>query len=196
MYLIAGLGNPGPNYKNTRHNIGFMVIGSWAECLGVRLSGRRFQSKNATVKWEGRDVILLCPLTFMNHSGKSVKACLDFYRLKAEQLLVVHDDIDLPVGRIRVVENGGSGGHKGVISIVDHLGTLEFTRIKIGIGRPRCGETIEDYVLSPFYKDEKEIMERVIQMAVHACKLIVTEGLAPAMNYINCQNLAHEEVLD
>lgn len=196
MYLIAGLGNPGPDYKNTRHNIGFMVIGSWAERLGVRLSGRRFQSKNAAVKWEGRDVILLCPLTFMNHSGKSIKACLDFYRLKAEQLLVVHDDIDIPAGRIRVVEDGGSGGHKGVISIIDHLGSLEFTRIKIGIGRPRYGETIEDYVLSPFYKDEKEIMERVIQMAVHACKLIVTEGVAPAMNYINCQNLAHEEVLD
>jgi PTH1 family peptidyl-tRNA hydrolase len=126
----------------------------------------------------------------MNRSGHSIKACLDFYRLKTEQLIVVHDDIDLPVGRIRVVKNGGSGGHKGVISMIDHLGTLDFTRIKVGIGRPRYGEAIETYVLSPFYEGDKEVMDRVIQMAVHACELILTDGVPSAMNHINCQNLA------
>jgi PTH1 family peptidyl-tRNA hydrolase len=192
----VGLGNPGPDYKNTRHNIGFMVIGSWAKRLGVRLGGRRFQSKNGAAKWEGREIILLCPQTFMNRSGHSIKACLDFYRLKTEQIIVVHDDIDLPVGRIRVTKNGGSGGHKGVISMIDHLGTRDFTRIKVGIGRPRYGEAVETYVLSPFYEEEKEIMDRVIQTAVHACELILSDGVASAMNSINRQNLADKEVMD
>jgi PTH1 family peptidyl-tRNA hydrolase len=189
----VGLGNPGLDYKNTRHNIGFMVIGSWAKRLGVRLSGRRFQSRNGAAKWEGREAILLCPQTFMNRSGHSIKACLDFYRLKTEQLIVVHDDIDLPVGKIRVVKNGGSGGHKGVLSMIDHLGTHDFARIKVGIGRPQYGEAIETYVLSPFYEEEREIMERVIQAAVRACELILTDGMASAMNRVNRQNLAENK---
>jgi PTH1 family peptidyl-tRNA hydrolase len=167
-----------------------MVIGSWAKRLGVRLSSRRFQSKNGTAKWEGREVILLCPQTFMNRSGHSIKACLDFYRLKTKQLIVVHDDIDLPVGRIRVMRNGGSGGHKGVLSTIDDLGTLDFTRIKVGIGRPRCGEAVETHVLSPFYEEEKDIMDRVVQTAVQACELIIKDGVTSAMNHINWKNLA------
>jgi len=174
-----------------------MVIGSWAKRLGVRLSGRRFQSKNGTTKWEGREVILLCPQTFMNRSGHSIKACLDFYRMKTEQVIVVHDDVDLPVGRVRVVNNGGSGGHKGVLSMIDHLGTPDFTRIKVGIGRPQYGETVETYVLSPFYEEEREVMLRVIQTAVHACELILTDGVTSAMNHINRQNLAdNKEEID
>jgi PTH1 family peptidyl-tRNA hydrolase len=173
-----------------------MVIGSWAKRLGVRLSGRRFQSKNGAAKWEGREVILLCPQTFMNRSGHSIKACLDFYRLEPEQLVVVHDDIDLPVARVRVVKNGGSGGHKGVISMIDHLGTPDFTRIKVGIGRPRYGEDIETYVLSPFYEEDKEAMERAIKTAVHGCELILSEGVASAMNHINRRDLADKEVMN
>jgi PTH1 family peptidyl-tRNA hydrolase len=132
----------------------------------------------------------------MNRSGHSIKACLDFYRLKTEQIIVVHDDIDLPVGRIRVVKKAGSGGHKGVISIIDHLGTLDFTRIKVGIGRPRYGEAMDTYVLSPFYEDERELMDKAILMAIHACELILTDGVASAMNHINGQNLADKEVMD
>jgi PTH1 family peptidyl-tRNA hydrolase len=176
--------------------MGFMVIGSWAKRLGVRLSGRRFQSKNGSTTWEGRGIILLCPMTFMNRSGHSIKACLDFYRLKTEQLIVVHDDVDLPVGRIRVVKNGGSGGHKGVISTIDHLGSPDFTRIKVGIGRPRYGEAIETYVLSPFYDKDREVVDKVIQMAVRACELILTDGVAATMNQINWQNLADKEVIN
>ena len=189
MYLIAGLGNPGPRYKNTRHNIGFKVIDLWGKSLGVRLSGRRFQSRNTRTRYQGKGIILLRPVTFMNQSGKSIKACADFYKLDIANILVVHDDIDLSVGKIKVVRDGGAGGHKGVLSIIEHLGTRSFPRVKIGVGRPGYGESTEDYVLSPFYRDEKEIMERVIQMGVRACKLFISNGVESAMNDINCQNL-------
>ena len=191
VYLIAGLGNPGTKYKNTRHNIGFKVINLWSKSLGVRLSGRRFQSRNTRAKFDNKEIILLCPATFMNQSGRSIRACLDFYSLQTENILVVHDDIDIPVGRIKVVRNGGAGGHKGILSLIHYLGTREFPRVKVGVGRPRHLESIEDYVLSPFYGDEKKIIERVIQMAVRACELFVSEGVESAMNHINCENLTN-----
>jgi PTH1 family peptidyl-tRNA hydrolase len=193
-YLIVGLGNPGQKYKDTRHNTGFKVIDLWGQDLGVRLTNRRFQSRNTVTRIQDKKVILFCPLTFMNLSGQSVRACVDYYDLADKEVLVIHDDIDLPVGRIKVVNNGGAGGHKGVLSIIQHLGSMQFSRIKVGIGRPRFGESLEDYVLAPFYNDEKEIMERVIRMAVQACELVVSEGVEPAMNKINCQNLLNKEV--
>lgn len=130
----------------------------------------------------------------MNRSGKSVKACADAYRLVTGKILVIHDDLDLPVGRIKIIKHGGAGGHKGVLSIIEHLGSSQFPRIKIGIGRPRCGKTAEEYVLAPFYDDEKKIIKSVIRMGVHACKLFISDGVEPAMSQINCQNLANKEV--
>ena len=193
-YLIVGLGNPGQKYKDTRHNTGFKVIDLWSQGLGVRLTNRRFQSRNTLTRIQDKKVILFCPLTFMNLSGQSVRACVDYYDPSDTEVLVIHDDIDLPVGRIKVVNNGGAGGHKGVLSIIQHLGSMQFPRIKVGIGRPRFEESIEDYVLSPFYSDEKEIMERVIRMAVQACESVVSEGVEQAMSQINCQNLLNKEV--
>ncbi len=187
MDLIAGLGNPGQRYRNTRHNIGFQVIDLFSKKLGVRLTGRRFQSRNARVRFGEKEIILLCPTPFMNQNGKSIKACAVYYHLKTEKILIVHDDIDLPIGRVKVVKQGSAGGHKGVQSVIDHFGSNHFPRVKIGIGRPRHGETIEDYVLSPFYEDQKEIKERVIQLAVSACQLFVSDGVESAMNQINCQ---------
>lgn len=190
MYLIAGLGNPGLKYRNTRHNIGFKVVDLCAKSLGVRLDGRRFQSRNTEAEFQDRKVILLRPLTYMNQCGKSVRACVDSFHLSIEKILVVHDDIDLAIGKIKVVRDGGAGGHKGVLSVIQHLGTRDFARVKIGIDRPRYnGESIEDYVLSPFYSDEKGIMEKVIQLAVRACELFIAYGIDSAMNHINCQNL-------
>ncbi|MEE9613309.1 MAG: aminoacyl-tRNA hydrolase [Desulfatiglandales bacterium] len=194
MYLIAGLGNPGSRYSNTRHNTGFKVINLWGKSLGVRLNGRRFQSRNTQTKFQDKEIILLRPVTFMNQSGKSIKACVDFYQLETENILIIHDDVDLPVGKIKVVSNGGAGGHKGVLSIIHHLGAREFTRVKVGVGRPRYGETIEDYVLSPFYDDEKETVKKVIQLAGRASELVVSSGVETAMNHINYQNLTSEEV--
>jgi PTH1 family peptidyl-tRNA hydrolase len=195
VYLIAGLGNPGLEYKKTRHNIGFQVINLLSRELGVRLNGRRFQSRNTRTKFQGKEVILLRPVTFMNQSGKSIRSCVEFYNLDTDHILIVHDDLDLPLGKIKIVKKGSAGGHKGVSSIIQYLGSLQFPRIKIGIGRPRYGEDVEDYVLSPFYSDEKEIIERVIRTVVQACGLFVSEGVESAMNHINCQNLANKEVI-
>jgi len=128
----------------------------------------------------------------MNRSGEAVRACVDYFDLEPGNILVIHDDIDLPVGRVKVVGSSGSGGHKGVRSIIDHLEGMQFQRVKIGIGRPRYDEAIEDYVLAPFYKDEKDIIEDVVHLAAKACELFVSGGIEPAMNQINCQNLANE----
>lgn len=129
----------------------------------------------------------------MNQSGKAVRACADYYDLEPANILVIHDDIDLPVGRVKVVKASGSGGHKGVKSIIEHLGSTHFQRVKIGIGRPRYGEAIEDYVLSLFYRDEMDIIEDVLHMAMQACELFVSGEVKLTMNKINCQNLVKKE---
>jgi PTH1 family peptidyl-tRNA hydrolase len=129
----------------------------------------------------------------MNRSGEAVRACADYYALETGRILVVHDDLDLPLGRIKVVKDGGAGGHKGVASIIHHLESTQFSRVKVGIGRPRYGETVEDYVLAPFYADVQGLAEKVIRVAVNACELFVLEGVESAMNQINCQNLVNKE---
>ncbi len=194
MYLIAGLGNPGPRYKNTRHNIGYMVVQRWANELGVRFTGRRFQSRYGQGVYQGRKIVLLCPHTFMNLSGIALKACAGFFKPRKENILVIHDDMDLPVGRVKVIKNGGAGGHKGVLSVFDHLGSREFNRLKVGIGRPRHEEPDDEFVLSPFYAEEEFLIEKVIQLAVQACEILVSAGVERAMNDINCQSL--EERID
>lgn len=189
MRLIVGLGNPGPGYENSRHNIGFKVVDLWSKDLGLVLKKRLFRSKSIRAEFRGNNIILLCPLTFMNLSGEEVRACADYYALETGTILVIHDDLDLPLGRIKVVKDGGAGGHKGVASIIHHLESTQFSRVKVGIGRPRYGETVEDYVLSPFYADEKGLAQKAIQVAVNACGLFVLEGVESAMNQINCQRL-------
>jgi peptidyl-tRNA hydrolase, PTH1 family len=188
MDMIVGLGNPGPEYKDTRHNIGFKVLDLLSSGLGVRLENRRFQSRNTRTRLEGKDIIFLCPMTYMNLSGNSVRLCADYYKIDRENILVVHDDLDLPVGRIKVAREGGAGGHKGVKSIIDHLGGTGFPRVRIGIGRPRYNESTEDFVLSPFYKDQRDTIESVIQTAVNACRLVITDSVESAMNQVNSQN--------
>jgi len=188
VYLIAGLGNPGPEYKDTRHNIGSRVIALLSRQIKVSLKDKHLQARI-----HGEKVILLCPVTFMNLSGIPIKDCLDSYGLDVEDILIIHDDLDLPIGRVKVAKNGGAGGHKGVLSVIEHLETSKFSRIKIGIGRPRAGETIEDYVLSSFYKEEKDTIEKVINLATNACRLFIAEGIESTMNKVNCQNLADQE---
>lgn len=193
MYLIAGLGNPGPEYKDTRHNIGFKVIDLWSNELGVRLTSSRFRSKNILTRFENKKIALLCPLTFMNQSGNSIRAFADYYNLESKNILITHDDVDLPVGRIKVVRKGGAGGHKGILSIIQHLGNMQFPRIKIGVGRPRYEESVEKYVLTPFYSDQKDIIEEAIHLAANACKLFISEGIESAMTNINHQVLLNKE---
>jgi len=185
--LIVGLGNPGPKYRYTRHNVGFMVIHRWARALGVRLLSHRFEGKSGGARFQDRELLLLCPQTFMNLSGMSVKACTDSLDVRTEDILVVHDDLDLPLGKVKAAKKGGAGGHKGIQSLLDHLGAREFSRIKMGIGRPRLGERVPDFVLSPFYREDRAAVEAMLQKAVRACELFVSEGIETAMNHINRQ---------
>ena len=189
MYLITGLGNPGPPYEHTRHNVGLKSVEQLGESLGATLKNDRFCSKHALVNFRGKKIVLLCPLTFMNKSGTSVGDCLHYYDLTLDRLLVIHDDLDLPLGRVKVIKHGGAGGHKGVLSIMGILGSSEFSRVKIGIGRPCHGEPITDYVLSDFYDNEKKLAEEVVRTAIDAAELFVLEGVQTAMNRINCRRL-------
>jgi peptidyl-tRNA hydrolase, PTH1 family len=189
VYLIAGLGNPGPDYRFTRHNMGCLILEAWAGSLGVRLSGRRFQSDSVRTMFLGRSIVLLCPKTYMNRSGEAVQACVRYYRIKREDILIVHDDLDLPLGRVRITPGGGAGGHKGAASVIRHLGSEEIPRLKVGIGRPDQKQAVEAYVLGEFSRDQKDMVGDVIQLGVRACEMFVADGVAAAMNAVNGQNL-------
>lgn len=193
MFLVAGLGNPGTEYKSTRHNVGFQVLRLWAKAHGISLKSRRFHSRSGRLTVGGETVLLLCPETFMNRSGLALRACVDFHRLEPRSILVVHDDLDLPVGRIRVARRGGGAGHKGIQSVIEHLGTREFARVRVGIGRPRHPEPVEEFVLRPFYRDQEEVVQRVLLMAVQACEGFVLDGVEKAMEAVNGQDLGPGE---
>ncbi len=190
MYLIVGLGNPGSKYAETRHNVGFRVLDCWSRKIGESMNRQSFNAYFTRTRFEDKNVVLLCPLTFMNLSGKSVRECLDYFKIANNNLLVVHDDIDLPVGRVKVAKNSGAGGHRGVLSVIQHLGTKDFVRVKIGIGRPQNGEQVDRYVLSCFAEHERETIEKAIDLAVYACELFVLKGVGRAMNTVNCQNVS------
>ncbi|RJR24387.1 MAG: aminoacyl-tRNA hydrolase [Desulfobacteraceae bacterium] len=196
MYLIVGLGNPGESYRATRHNVGFRVLDAWSRELGVSITRRSFQSRSARTTWENKNLVFLCPLTFMNNSGMAVRAAADYYRVETANVLVIHDDLDLQLGRVKVSKGGGAAGHKGVLSIIKYLGSPEFPRVKVGIGRPRYGEAIEDYVLAPCYEDERDTLSRAVAVAAGACRLVVKEGVEAAMNVVNRNNYSNEEVCD
>ena len=193
-YLIVGLGNPGPEYAGTRHNVGADVVRSLTGRMGLVMSLRRFSGESVRTFFGGRPTVFLCPHTYMNRSGFSVRACADYYKVPPEAMLILHDDLDLPLERLKLVAGGGAGGHKGVASIIAHMGGGEFPRLKIGIGRPRFDEPVESYVLSRFYPDEAEAAGRVLQTAETACEQFVEEGITRAMNRINRYKINKMEV--
>lgn len=165
MKLIVGLGNPGDRYEFTRHNVGFMAIDRLAERWNIRLGSSKLRGWAGEGTYLQEKVILLKPTTYMNLSGESVRAAFNWYRLEIEDFLVIYDDLDLPTGQLRLREKGGAGGHNGIKSIIQHLGTQEFKRVRIGIDRPAPGRDISDYVLSPFSAAARP----VIQEAVDRC---------------------------
>jgi PTH1 family peptidyl-tRNA hydrolase len=177
-FLLAGLGNPGPAYQDTRHNAGFMVLDRLAGEEGLSWRSR---DEAAWADW--REGYLLKPLTMMNLSGKAVAPVVRKKGLEASQILVVYDDLDLPLGKIRIRPGGSSGGHRGVASIIEHLGTADFPRLKIGIGRPP-GETIS-YVLGSFSPAEREILASVIPAATQAIRIWLEQGLEAAQRTCN-----------
>lgn len=191
--VIVGLGNPGPRYANTRHNVGFMVVDKLAERFRIGITRSRFSGLWGDVNIGDDRVYLLKPQTYMNRSGQSVGGFIKYFKIPTTSMLVIHDDLDLPLGRIKLVRKGGAGGHRGVKSIMEVLGTNEFNRMKIGIGRPRYNEDIEGYVLSPFYADERKTLSKVLDTAVEGIVLVVREGLERAMNVVNAFKLEDEK---
>lgn len=184
-FLIIGLGNPGAGYRHNRHNIGFMLVDRVAERLGVKFS--RLESKALLTKGEhqGRRVVLAKPQTFMNLSGQSVGGLVRFYKAPLENLLVAYDDVDLPLGTLRIRPGGGSAGQKGMASIIDRLGTQEFPRLRLGVGRPPGRMEAADYVLQDFSSGEIELLRLTLDRAAEAALVFVAEGLETAMNQYN-----------
>ena len=180
-WLVLGLGNPGAQYAATRHNLGFMVVAELATRLGVSLTRRGLASLWGQGRLAGRKVILAQPQTFMNLSGQAAISIMNYFDLPPARVVVVHDDLDLEPGRLKVATKGGAGGHKGVASLLGHLGGGQFVRLKVGIGRPRHQETVEDYVLSGFYADQRELFQQAVREAADCLEVILTQGPVEAM---------------
>ncbi|QGG48704.1 aminoacyl-tRNA hydrolase [Heliorestis convoluta] len=188
MKAIIGLGNPGREYERTRHNVGFMVLDRLAQNWEINNYSSKFQGAFAE-KFVGTEkVILLKPQTYMNLSGQAVASLASFYKLEPQDLLVVYDDLDLAVGRIRIRARGSSGGHNGIKSIIGHLGSEFFPRLKMGIGRPPVGRSAASYVLEPFAKDEEEGLDAMTEQACEAIELWLLKGTTEAMNRFNAKS--------
>jgi len=187
--LIIGLGNPGPGYAHSRHNLGFMCLHHFARSHGIQFDKKQGKARIGTGEVAGNKVVLATPQTYMNLSGQAVSRLANKYNISPDNLLVIHDDLDLPLGKIRLRRGGGSAGHKGIKSIVAELGSPDFSRIRVGIGRPLVGAIAEAdimaYVLSNFTSEEKESVSRVIPRVSEAVLCLLTEGLTVAMNRFN-----------
>ena len=184
-YLIIGLGNPGREYRENRHNIGFMLVDRLAVKLNARFTRLQSKALVASTTHNERKIILAKPQTFMNLSGQSVQGLVHFYKLPLTNLLVAHDDLDLPPGTIRIRPDGGSAGQKGMSSILERFGTDEFPRLRMGVGRPPGQMAAPDYVLQDFSKGEMPTISETLDRAVEAVLTFVTEGLEMAMNKYN-----------
>lgn len=187
MKIIAGLGNPGSEYAATKHNVGFMLIDALADKLNV--SASEWQEKNdaliAKVRIGTESVLLVKPLTYMNESGRAIAPLMNFYKLAATDLIVVHDDMDIPTGTIRLRKKGSAGGHNGIKSILAHVGDENFSRVRIGIGRPLPKWTVVNHVLAPFTAEDAPKIKAAIEYLLPAVECIVTDGIDVAMNKFN-----------
>ena len=184
-YLIVGLGNPGRDYRDTRHNVGFMAVDRFCEMQGARLGKVKFQAIIGEMRIGTAKVILAKPQTFMNLSGNAVASIVRFYKIPLEQILVIHDDLDLPFGTLRLRPGGGAGGQKGLKSTIDRLGTQQFPRMRIGIGRPPGQMDAAAYVLQKFGSADQVELDFILRRAVEAIEAFVRDGLDSAMNQFN-----------
>lgn len=186
MFLIVGLGNPTNEYNGTRHNVGFDVIDALADKYNIAVTERKNRAFCGKGIIEGQKVILAKPQTYMNLSGESVRGLVDFYKMDIEtEVIVIYDDVSLDVGQLRIRKKGSAGGHNGIKNIIQHLGTTEFLRIKVGVGEKPKNYDLADYVLGHFSKAEKEMMSEGYQNAIEAVKLMVTDEIDAAMNQFN-----------
>ncbi len=188
MFVIAGLGNPSSRYERTRHNVGFDAVDLLADKYQISIREKKHKALCGTGVIEGHKVLLVKPQTFMNLSGESIGAILNFYKVEPETgLLVIYDDISLVPGRIRIRKKGSAGGHNGIKSIIGHVGTQEFQRIKIGVGEKPEGWDLADYVLGRFSKEERKLVEDAFERSCMAAALIVQGEADQAMNQFNCK---------
>ena len=185
IFLIAGLGNPGREYRESRHNFGFLVIDRLAERLNVQFTKEQQKALIATAAYEGRKLILVKPQTYMNESGKAVVPLLHYYKIPQDHLFVIHDDMDLPFGTLRIRPNGSNGGQKGMGSIISQLGSQEFCRLRCGIGHPPGQMEVVDFVLNKFGKEEEELLPAVLDKASSCAMDFVTQGITWCMNHYN-----------
>ena len=184
-YLIVGLGNPGKQYAFNRHNVGFMLVSRLAERLGEKFNRMEGRAMLAKALYQEQRLILVKPQTFMNASGNPVRSLLRYYKIPTEHLLVAYDDVDLPLETLRLRTEGGSGGQKGMQSIISQLGTEAFCRLRVGIGRPPGRMEAADYVLQDFTKSEQALLDPTLDRAVDAVLTFVTLGIDQAMNQFN-----------
>ena len=185
MFLIVGLGNPGPEYAGTRHNLGFMVVEELARRLQLNGFKSKCQSLIAETLMAGHKVILAQPQTFMNNSGLAVRSLSEWFKIKLEKIILIYDDVDLEVGVLRLREKGNAGGHHGIESVIASLGTTEFARVRIGIGRENLTGDVADYVLAKVPPAQREILAEAVSKAAEAVEAIVTNGLPAAMTKWN-----------
>jgi len=184
-WLIIGLGNPGKGYRLTRHNVGFRVVDRVARQQGIQFNKRRSGAQVGDGRVGREKVILAKPLTYMNKSGAAVRKLIEALHIPLDHLVVVHDDLDLACGRMKIKDKGGHGGHKGVQSIIEQLGSADFLRVKVGIDKPERPEQGADYVLSPFAANERALVKESVEQAVEAIEAIIVSGKDQAMNTYN-----------
>ena len=185
MKMIVGLGNPGFSYRRTRHNLGFMVVNALARERGIRLRRDRFRTVGGEGRIGSEQVILLRPQTFMNRSGRAVAAAVERRNCALENILIICDDVDLPLGKLRMRRSGSAGGHKGMMSIIESLGSREFPRLRLGVGQPPEDVDMMSYVLGAFRRGEWPVVREVIAQAVQAAETWVYHGIDEAMNRFN-----------
>jgi PTH1 family peptidyl-tRNA hydrolase len=179
--LAAGLGNPGSRYQSNRHNIGFMILDRLADQHRIGMAQQRFGAFFGKGVIAGHPLVLVKPQEYMNRSGAAVKKFFDYFRIAVSDVIVVHDDLDLPFGVIRMKSGGGSGGHKGLTSVIDHLGDVDFNRMRFGVGKPDRREMVEGYVLSPFSADEMDRLPQLIATATEMLTEMLFSGIQAAM---------------
>ncbi len=183
MKLIVGLGNPGKEYEGTRHNVGFELVQAYADKYSCNLSKSKFEAFYGDVEIGVEKVFFVLPQTYMNLSGRSVLGFLQFFKIAPEDLIVIHDELDLSVGRLKLVRKGGAAGHRGVLSIQESLGSQEFPRLRVGIGRPLGNEPVADFVLQKFQKAERQLLDPLMKKAIKGLDLWVEKGIEPALAF-------------
>ena len=185
MKVVVGLGNPGREYQDTRHNVGFAVIDEIAKRYSADVTSVKFKSLYTDIRIKNSKVLLVKPTTYMNNSGQALREVMDFYKLDPSDILVIYDDIDIPIGKIRVRKKGSSGSHNGLRSIVKHLGSEEFPRIRVGIGRPDERISLTNYVLGKFSEDERIDINKAIKNSADAVESLIDVGIDNTMNKYN-----------